>query len=88
MKSHDAGGPPLRVSTLDRAKWVLMQFPGTERSVLSGLMRGVREIHGRPAIADVPVGAGCAFRDQPLLSLAESGRIQYAGERHSLLEQR
>jgi hypothetical protein len=53
-----AGGPLLRVPTEDRAKWVLMQFPGTERSVLSGLMRGVQEIRGRPAIADVPVGQG------------------------------
>ena len=53
-----AGGPLLRVPAEDRAKWVLMQFPGTERSVLSGLMKGVAEIRGRPAVADVPVGQG------------------------------
>jgi hypothetical protein len=53
-----ANGPLLRVPAEDRAKWVLMQFPGTERSVLSGLMKGVAEIKGRPAVADVPVGQG------------------------------
>ena len=53
-----ANGPLLRVPTEDRAKWVLMQFPGTDRSVLSGLMKGVAEIKGRPAVADVPVGQG------------------------------
>ncbi len=35
-----------------------MRFPGTEGSVLSGLMRGVAETRGRPAIMDVPVGQG------------------------------
>jgi hypothetical protein len=53
-----ASGPLLRVPTEDRSKWVLMQFPGTDRSVLSGLMKGVAEIRGRPAVADVPVGQG------------------------------
>jgi hypothetical protein len=53
-----ANGPLLRVPTEDRAKWVLMQFPGTDRSVLSGLMKGAAEIRGRPAVADVPVGQG------------------------------
>jgi hypothetical protein len=53
-----ANGPLLRVPTEDRAKWVLMQFPGTDRSVLSGLMKGTAEIRGRPAVADVPVGQG------------------------------
>jgi len=53
-----ANGPLLRVPTEDRSKWVLMQFPGTDRSVLSGLMKGVAEIRGRPAVADVPVGQG------------------------------
>ncbi|HUI58244.1 MAG TPA: M14 family zinc carboxypeptidase [Bryobacteraceae bacterium] len=53
-----ANGPLLRVPTEDRAKWVLMQFPGTDRSVLSGLMKGVAETRGRPAVLDVPVGQG------------------------------
>jgi hypothetical protein len=53
-----ANGPLLRVAPEDRAKWVLAQFPGTDRSVLSGLMKGTAEVRGRPAIADVPVGQG------------------------------
>ena len=53
-----AGGPLLRPPAEDRAKWVLMQFPGTDRSVVSGLMKGVAEIRGRPAVMDVPVGQG------------------------------
>ncbi len=52
-----ANGPLLRVPQEDR-KWVLMQFPGTDKSVLSGLMKGVAEIKNRPAIVDVPVGQG------------------------------
>ena len=35
-----------------------MQFPGTDKSVLSGLMRGVAETRSRPAVVDVPVGQG------------------------------
>jgi len=53
-----ANGPLLRVPQEDRSKWVLAQFPGTEKSVLSGLMKGVGETRNRPAIADVPVGQG------------------------------
>jgi hypothetical protein len=53
-----AGGPLLRVPMESRSKWVLAQFPGTDRSVLSGLMKGVGEIRNRPAILDVPVGQG------------------------------
>lgn len=53
-----ANGPLLRVPVEQQSKWVLMQFPGTDRSVLSGLMKGVAEIRNRPAIADVPVGQG------------------------------
>jgi hypothetical protein len=53
-----AGGPLLRVPEEDRSQWVLMQFPGTDQSVLSGLMKGVAETRGRPAIADVPTGQG------------------------------
>jgi hypothetical protein len=52
-----ANGPLLRVPQEDK-KWVLMQFEGTEKSVLSGLMKGVAEIHNRPAIVDAPVGQG------------------------------
>jgi hypothetical protein len=52
-----AGGPLLQVPT-DSRNWVLMRFPGTERSVLSGLMRGVAETRARPAVVDVPVGQG------------------------------
>jgi len=53
-----ANGPLLRVPQDDRKKEVLMRFPGTEKSVLSGLMRGVAEIRDRPAIVDVPSGRG------------------------------
>ena len=53
-----ANGPLLRVPAEKSAKWVLMQFEGTSRSVLSGLMKGVAEIRNRPAVADVPVGQG------------------------------
>jgi hypothetical protein len=52
-----AGGPLLRVGTEDRGT-VLMQFPGTDRSVLSGLMRGVAETRNRPAVIDMAVGGG------------------------------
>jgi hypothetical protein len=53
-----ANGPLLRVPAESRSKWVLAQFSGTERSVLSGLMKGVAETRNRPAILDVPVGQG------------------------------
>ena len=53
-----ANGPLLRLPPEDRKKWVLAQFPGTDKSVLSGLMKGVAETRNRPAIADVPVGQG------------------------------
>jgi hypothetical protein len=56
-----ANGPLLRVPKEDAAKWVLMEFQGTGRSVLSGLMKSVGETRGRPAIADVPVGQGHAI---------------------------
>jgi hypothetical protein len=52
-----AGGPLLRVPAEERSK-VLMQFPGADKSVLSGLMKGVAETRNRPAIVDVPVGQG------------------------------
>jgi len=53
-----AGGPLLRVTGPEARNYTLARFPGTERSILSGLMRGVAEIRGRPAILDVPVGQG------------------------------
>ncbi len=53
-----ANGPLLRVPQDDRKKQVLMQFPGTDKSVLSGLMKGVAETKGRPAIVEVPVSQG------------------------------
>ena len=53
-----AGGPLLRVPQDDSKKAVLMRFPGTEKSVLSGLMKGVAEIRGRPAIVEAPSGRG------------------------------
>jgi len=53
-----AGGPLLRVNGADGRAWTLARFPGNDRSVLSGLMRGVAETRGRPAILDVPVGRG------------------------------
>jgi hypothetical protein len=52
-----AGGPLLRVP-MEGRRWVLMQYPGTDKSVLSGLFKGVAEIRNRPAILDVPVGQG------------------------------
>lgn len=52
-----ANGPLLNVPERDREQ-VLMRFPGTDKSVLSGLMRGVNEIRNRPAIVDVPTGKG------------------------------
>jgi Zinc carboxypeptidase len=53
-----ANGPLLQVPERDRGGQVLMRFPGTDKSVLSGLMKGAGEIRNRPAIVDVPVGRG------------------------------
>ena len=53
-----ANGPLLTVPRSDRAQQVLMQFPGGEANVLSGLMKGAGEIRNRPAIVDVPVEKG------------------------------
>jgi hypothetical protein len=53
-----ANGPLLLVPERDREQQILMRFPGAEKSVLSGLMRGVTETRNRPAIVDVPVGKG------------------------------
>jgi hypothetical protein len=53
-----ASGPLLRVPAEEARKSVLMRFPGNDSSILSGLMRGVAETRGRPAILDEPVGQG------------------------------
>jgi hypothetical protein len=53
-----AGGPLLTVPRADRKEQVLMEFPGGDKNVLSGLMKGAGEITKRPAIVDVPVGQG------------------------------
>jgi hypothetical protein len=53
-----ANGPLLQVPQADRDEQVLMQLPGGDKSVLSGLMRGAAEIRNRPVIVDVPVGRG------------------------------
>jgi len=52
-----ANGPLLTVPRTDRQE-ILMQFPGGDTNVLSGLMRGAAEIRNRPAIVEVPVGQG------------------------------
>jgi hypothetical protein len=52
-----ANGPFLTVPRLDK-KQILMQFPGGDDNVLSGLMKGANEIKNKPAIVDVPVGKG------------------------------
>ncbi len=53
-----AGGPLLTVPQADRKEQVLMEFPGGDKNVLSGLMKGAGEIARRPAIVEVPVGQG------------------------------
>ena len=53
-----AGGPLLDVPEEDKATQVLMQFPGGDKSVLSGLMKGANEIRERPAAVSVPIGKG------------------------------
>ena len=56
-----ANGPLFQVPERDRGSQVLMRFPGTDKSVLSGLMKGVAEIRNRAAIVDVPAGRGRAL---------------------------
>lgn len=52
-----ANGPLLRLPEQDRRQ-VLMQFRGGDQAVLSGLMRNANEVRNRPAVADIPAGAG------------------------------
>jgi hypothetical protein len=54
-------GPLLQVADADRERATLMRFTGGEGGVLSGLMRNPNEIRMRPAVVDVPVGAGRAL---------------------------
>jgi hypothetical protein len=55
-----ANGPLLSIQGLEaeRDRQTLMRFRGTEAAVLSGLMKGAAETRNRPAIAEVPSGAG------------------------------
>ena len=58
MPVRYAGGPLLRVAGADSRRGVLMQFEGTDASVLSGFAKGVAETRNRPAVVDVPVERG------------------------------
>ena len=53
-----ANGPLFNVPEKDRKQQVLMQFPGTDASVLSGFIRGISEIRNKPALVSVPSGLG------------------------------
>ena len=53
-----AGGPLFQVQEKYRERQELMRFTGTEKSVLSGLMKNPSEIKEKPAILDVPAGKG------------------------------
>src|SRR5262249_5964439 len=55
---RDANGPLVQVPARDRCNQVLIRFPGTDRSLLSGFMKRAAELRHRAAIADVPVGLG------------------------------
>jgi hypothetical protein len=79
MPVRYANGPLLRVPTDQRGQ-VLMQFEGTEKSVLSGLMKGFAETRNRPAIIDAPEGRGrvVIFATNPCY------RWQNLGEFHML----
>ena len=83
-----ANGPLLRVPQRRPQAWILMRFPGTDASVLSGLMKGVAETRNRPAIRRCAGGARPRgdVRHQSLLPLAEPRRIQHACKLHSALQ--
>jgi hypothetical protein len=57
MPVRYAGGPLLRL-TREARPGMLMQFEGTEASVLSGFARGIAETRNRPAVVDVPLEHG------------------------------
>jgi hypothetical protein len=71
-----AGGPLLTVPNDEARRTVLMRFSGQDRSVLSGLMRGVAETRNRPAIVDEAVGQGRVI----LFSTNPAYRWQNLGE--------
>ena len=60
MPVRYANGPLLSIQgpEAERSRQTLMRFAGTDRSVLSGLMKGAPETRNRPALVDVPVGRG------------------------------
>ncbi len=76
-----AGGPLLTVPADERRRTVLAQFPGQDKSVLSGLMRGVAETRMRPAIVDEVVGEGRVI----LFSTNPAYRWQNLGEFNMLV---
>lgn len=53
-----ANGPLLRMPAEQDRKYVLMRFPGGDKSVLSGLFNGADSIKGRAAVAIAPEGKG------------------------------
>jgi hypothetical protein len=53
-----AGGPLFQIPEKHRERLVLMRFTGTDKSVLSGLMKNPSDIKEKPAILDVPAGKG------------------------------
>ncbi len=53
-----ANGPLLQVPESEKQRSVLLQFTGTERSVLSGLMTRPAELKEKPAIVETTLGQG------------------------------
>ena len=72
-----ANGPLLTVPERDKSQ-VLMRFTGSEKSVLSGLMRGAGETRNRPAIVEVPVERGriILFATNPCYRWQNHGEFQ------------
>ena len=72
-----ANGPILNLAEADKGQ-VLMRFTGNEKSVLSGLMRGVAETRNRPAIVEVPVERGrvILFATNPCYRWQNHGEFQ------------
>ncbi len=53
-----ANGPLFQVPERDREKQTLMRFPGGDDGVMSGLMKGAKQIKDKAAIVEVPSGKG------------------------------